>query len=61
MTGFVHAIGDFVFLIDSDLEEEPELLGPFRNKYCPAKSSSVFVLNRLKIGQFAFYAKNKLD
>ena len=29
MTGLSHAKGDFVFLIDSDLEEEPELLGEF--------------------------------
>ena len=29
MTGLSHAQGDYVFLIDSDLEEEPELLGEF--------------------------------
>lgn len=29
MTGLSHAKGDFVFLIDSDLEEEPELLSKF--------------------------------
>ena len=29
MTGLSHAKGDFVFLIDVDLEEEPELLGRF--------------------------------
>jgi len=29
MTGLSHAKGDFVFLIDSDLEEDPELLGRF--------------------------------
>ena len=29
MTGLAHATGDLVFLIDSDLEEEPELLGQF--------------------------------
>jgi len=29
MTGLSHAEGDFVFLIDSDLEEEPELLSQF--------------------------------
>jgi putative glycosyltransferase len=29
MTGLEHALGDFVFLIDVDLEEPPELLGPF--------------------------------
>lgn len=29
MTGLLHAQGEFVFLIDSDLEEEPELLSRF--------------------------------
>jgi len=29
MTGLKHTQGDFVFLIDSDLEEQPELLGDF--------------------------------
>ncbi len=29
MTGLAHAGGELVFLIDSDLEEAPELLGPF--------------------------------
>lgn len=29
MTGLAEAKGDFVFLIDSDLEEDPELLGKF--------------------------------
>ncbi len=32
MTGLSHAKGDFVFLIDVDLEEEPELLGKFWNE-----------------------------
>ncbi|MDB5378543.1 MAG: glycosyl transferase [Rubritepida sp.] len=32
MTGLAHATGDLVFLIDSDLEEAPELLGRFRAK-----------------------------
>jgi len=32
MTGISNARGDFVFLIDSDLEEEPELLRPFWNE-----------------------------
>jgi len=29
MTGLTYAQGDFIFLIDSDLEEEPEFLGEF--------------------------------
>jgi putative glycosyltransferase len=32
MTGLSHASGDFVFLIDIDLEEEPELLSQFWNE-----------------------------
>ena len=32
MTGLVHARGDLVFLLDSDLEEEPELLHKFYNE-----------------------------
>jgi len=32
MTGLEHAKGDFIFLIDSDLEEEPELLTSFWGK-----------------------------
>ena len=31
MTGLAHARGELVFLIDSDLEEEPELLGAFHD------------------------------
>lgn len=38
MTGLAHAKGDYVFLIDSDLEEEPEWLLSFseqmRNEHC---------------------------
>jgi putative glycosyltransferase len=32
MTGLAHATGDLVFLIDSDLEEEPELLTRFHER-----------------------------
>jgi putative glycosyltransferase len=32
MTGLAHATGDFVFLIDSDLEEPPEILAEFYRK-----------------------------
>jgi putative glycosyltransferase len=32
MTGLGHARGELVFLIDSDLEEQPELLGAFRTE-----------------------------
>lgn len=36
MTGLIHSKGDLVFLIDSDLEEEPELL----TKFCEAREAS---------------------
>ena len=32
MTGLSHAKGEFVFLIDSDLDEEPELLSIYWSK-----------------------------
>ena len=32
MTGLEHASGDLVFLIDSDLEEDPAWLGPFASR-----------------------------
>jgi len=32
MTGLAHARGNLVFLIDSDLEEDPELLAQFRDR-----------------------------
>src|SRR6266700_1020387 len=32
MTGLMHARGDLVFLVDSDLEEEPELLAQFHER-----------------------------
>ncbi|MFC1574176.1 glycosyltransferase family 2 protein [Candidatus Latescibacterota bacterium] len=41
MTGLSHASGDLVFLIDSDLEEEPELLESFHHEYISDKSVDV--------------------
>lgn len=41
MTGLSHAKGEFVFLIDSDLEEEPELLGRFWEKLQKEKDVDV--------------------
>lgn len=32
MTGLAHATGDLLFLLDSDLEEDPELLGVFHSR-----------------------------
>ncbi|MFQ5442623.1 MAG: glycosyltransferase, partial [Thermodesulfobacteriota bacterium] len=33
MTGLSYATGELVFLVDCDLEEEPELLGTFHEKF----------------------------
>jgi putative glycosyltransferase len=41
MTGLSHAQGDFVFLIDSDLEEEPELLGKFWSELHSSEDTDV--------------------
>ncbi len=42
MTGLAHARGDKVFLIDSDLEEEPELLGKFSDRLDTTGANVVF-------------------
>ena len=41
LAGLEHAIGDFVFLIDSDLEEKPELLEEFYHKISQKKDTDV--------------------
>ena len=41
MTGLSYAKGEFVFLIDSDLEEEPELLGKFWEELLKEKELDV--------------------
>jgi putative glycosyltransferase len=40
-TGLQHVSGDFIFLIDCDLEEEPELLQVFWDKYNEDKGADV--------------------
>ena len=42
MTGLAHATGDLVFLIDSDLEEDPALLEPFHEKLVTTGADVVF-------------------
>ncbi len=41
MTGLSHAKGEFIFLLDSDLEEEPELLGKFWKELNKNKDTDV--------------------
>ena len=53
MTGLAHARGDLVFLLDSDLEEEPELLGRFFEELKTTGADVVFgVQQRRKGGLF---------
>lgn len=69
-TGLQHASGDYVFLIDSDLEERPELLEQFWGKLQNNPSLDVVygVQNvrkggwfERKLGKLYFYAFNKLS
>jgi len=51
MTGLSHAKGKLVFLIDCDLEEEPELLGRFHQELTESKADVVYgVQNKRKGG-----------
>jgi len=50
MTGLGHARGDLVFLIDSDLEEDPELLLPFYERLCDSKVDVVYGLQTTRKG-----------
>ncbi len=42
MTGLAHARGDLVFLLDSDLEEDPEILGGFHRELLGKDADVVF-------------------
>lgn len=42
MTGLIHARGDLVFLLDSDLEEEPEVLHNFYDELKRTRADVVF-------------------
>lgn len=50
MTGLAHATGELVFLIDSDLEEVPELLGAFHEKLVADELDVVFGVQRARRG-----------
>lgn len=50
MTGLAHARGDLVFLIDSDLEEDPELLLTFADALSAAQADVVFGVQRTRRG-----------
>jgi putative glycosyltransferase len=68
MTGLDHARGDLCFLIDSDLEEDPALLGAFLDRMQSADSDVVYGFQEIRKGDFlesaggriAWYLINKL-
>lgn len=51
MTGLSHAKGDFVFLIDSDLEEEPELLTHFYEEFGKYQTDVVYGVQKKRKGE----------
>ena len=52
MTGLAHSRGRQVFLIDSDLEEPPELLGEFRRRLEATQADVVFGVQASRKGGF---------
>ena len=51
MTGLTHACGELVFLIDCDLEEEPELLETFYRKLKATEADVVFGVQQKRKGR----------
>jgi putative glycosyltransferase len=52
MTGLAHSRGRQVFLIDSDLEEPPELLGEFRRRLEATQADVIFGVQAARKGRF---------
>ncbi len=50
MTGLAHAVGDLIFLIDSDLEEEPEWLEDFAARLAAEKCDVIFGVQEQRKG-----------
>jgi putative glycosyltransferase len=50
MTGLAHATGDFVFLIDSDLEEQPEDLSQFYHRFLQGDCDVVYGVQEARRG-----------
>lgn len=50
MTGLTHARGDLVFMIDSDLEEEPELIEPFYRRLAQGDCNVVYGVQEARRG-----------
>ncbi len=51
MTGLAHTQGDLVFLIDSDLEEEPELLEIFYEEFGKSPTDVVYGVQKTRKGE----------
>lgn len=52
MTGLAHARGDLVFLLDCDLEEEPELIEQFYEEYKRSNADVVYGIQQKRKGGF---------
>ncbi len=53
LTGLAHARGELIFLLDSDLEEDPELLATFQDRLAETEADVVYgVQARRKGGKF---------
>jgi putative glycosyltransferase len=50
MVGLSFATGDLVFMIDVDLEEEPELLRPFYARFLETKADSIYGIQSKRKG-----------
>ena len=53
MTGLNHAKGDLVFLIDSDLEEDPALLGQFHDELVKRAADVIYGYQERRKGNWA--------
>jgi putative glycosyltransferase len=52
MTGLAHASGDLVYLTDVDLEDPPELLGDFYEKFLHADADVIFGVQKARTGSW---------
>ena len=60
MTGLLHARGDLVFLLESDLEEEPELLAQFHQRLMQGDCDVVYGVQEKRRGNLFQRAPGRL-
>lgn len=60
MTGLAHTRGDLVFVLDSDLEEEPEWLNAFHDRYLEGDCDVVFGVQERRKGGWSERASGNL-